>query len=195
MYYLKNKKSSLLDFVIVIIFILGAIAILGQKDTIISTVGPKQLLMLHAYSEGEEYREYLQLAAKFSFLNAVEEEGVTSKDQCVVQINSQAFRDNVNAFFKGYVDAYRAGEQYLNFKATTGGGFKPAVFTANSDKTVTITIDPAQQFGGAISAPIDAQNDLAYSIDPRVITKVDCNTYLKLYRRANGRVKLPTHGG
>ncbi len=174
---LQGKKSSLLDFVIVLIFIMGAIAILGQKDTIIYSAGPKELLALHAYSEGEEYREYLQTAAKFSFLQAAGMSGAKTQEDCIVKMGSQKFQNDFNSIFKNYVVAYRAGEQHLGVKAITGGGFKNARIERTGSGAAAVSVESGQQFGGKISAPINSRFDIEYFIDPSVATEVNCNAF------------------
>lgn len=181
-----------MDFVIVILFIMGAIAILGQKDTLIYTVGPKEIKMLHAYSEGEEYREYLQQAAKFSFLRAAETAGAKTQSDCIVKLNSQSFQEDLNSNFKEYVNSYRAGEDYLGFKAFVGGGFQKPVLEAVANN-IYIRIYPGQQFVGVIDAPLTEQFNMRYSMDPTVIvTDLNCDSYSQ-YVLAGSQV--PTRSG
>ncbi|MBI4095763.1 MAG: hypothetical protein HY438_02790 [DPANN group archaeon] len=182
----------MMDFVIVILFVMGAIAILGQKDTLIYTVGPKEVKMLHAYSEGEEYREYLQQAAKFSFLRAAEAAGAKTQNDCIVQLNSQSFQEDLEANFKEYVNAYRAGEDYLGFTAYVGGGFQKPVLGALNYR-IYIIISPGQQFAGLISVPLTEQINMRYSIDPIVIIKdLNCDSYSQYVLTGN---QVPTRGG
>lgn len=169
-----------MDFVIVLLFVMGAIAILSQKDTIIYTVGPKEIKLLHAYSEGEELREYLQTAAKFAFLQSAESAGAKTQADCLMQINSQTFKDDVNKNFITYADSHRSGEQQLGFKAFVGGSFQKPVLRAAAN-SIYITIYPGQQFAGVIDASLTPQFNLRYSIDPAAVTDINCDAYLKKY--------------
>jgi hypothetical protein len=111
---MKSKKGQL-DFIIVLVVIMAFVLVVTLGVNTTATVGFKQTTALKAYSEGEQAREYFNLAARYSIYRVVSEHGGLGEN-CFAVITSDDLRSEVKSTLRSsYIaSGYQTGYSDLN---------------------------------------------------------------------------------